>query len=80
MKVIGEAILETSSIILDNSISNETADEVYSLIEDLEAALLCVSICGEEAVILEVFLFFFLIYIDNICFVVLIWDVLRVDR
>ena len=54
VQAIGEAILEVTSVILENPSSDETSDEIYALVEELEAAVLCNLACGEEPVILNV--------------------------
>ena len=58
VQAIGEAILEVTSVILENPSSDETSDEIYALVEELEAAVLCNLACGEEPVILNVCDFF----------------------
>ena len=40
--------------VFQNEVSNETLDDVTSLLGSVEASLLCWSACGEQGVIIEV--------------------------
>ena len=52
---MGEAIVETSNNILIEGGGEKQQEEVYELLEELEAALVCNLECGEEPAVILVF-------------------------
>ena len=59
LESLGESIVSSATDIININPSNGVLDQIYEVVEHLETAFVCQSVCGQEPVVVEVFFFFF---------------------